>query len=60
MKTAKAPRPLAVMMPLALTLALAAAAEDPTIDVDGVWGISDQGTDGEGANCDRWAYGTGW
>ena len=49
------------MMALALplTLALTAAVQDPTVDVDGVWGISDQGTEGEGANCDRWATGPG-
>ncbi len=58
---AKAPRRLAVMLllALALPLTLAAAAPNPTVDVDGVWGISDQGTDGEGANCDRWATGPG-
>ncbi len=55
-------RPAAVMLlalaPL-LPLRLAAAAQAPTLDADGVWGISDQGTDGEGANCDRWATGPG-
>ena len=54
---AKALGLLAAMMPLALalplTLALAAAATAPT--VDGVWGISEQGTGGQGASCDRWA-----
>jgi hypothetical protein len=29
------------------------------VDVDGVWGVSEQGTAGEGANCDRWASGRG-
>jgi len=51
----------ATMMLLALalppTLASAAPTSDHAVDVDGVWGISDQGTDGEGANCDRWATG---
>ncbi len=60
---ANAPRLLAVMVLLALalplTLALAAAAPDPTVDVDGVWGISEEGTDKQGANCDRWASGWG-
>ena len=53
----------AVMMLLALalplTLALAAPTPDPTVDVDGVWGISEQGTGGQGASCDRWATGPG-
>ena len=48
---------LALALPL--TLALAAAAQDPTVDVDGVWGISEEGTDKQGANCDRWASGWG-
>jgi len=56
---------LAVMM--VLTLALASCQANPPavvepnahIDVTGVWGISDPGTDGEGANCDRWATGPG-
>ena len=48
---------LALALPL--TLALAAAAPDPTVDVDGVWGIPEEGTDREGANCDRWASGWG-
>jgi hypothetical protein len=60
---AKAPRLLAVMMPLVLALFLAiaptAAAADATFDADGVWGISEQGTDGQGASCDRWATGPG-
>ena len=60
---AKALRRLAVMTLLALalplTLSLAAAAQDPTVDVDGVWGISEEGTDKQGANCDRWASGWG-
>lgn len=29
------------------------------LDNDGVWGIPDEGTDGQGANCDRWATGPG-
>ncbi len=56
---------LAVMM--VLTLALASCQANPPVvagphagvDVDGVWGISDPGTGGEGANCDRWATGPG-
>ncbi len=48
---------LALALPL--TLALATAAPDPTVDVDGVWGISEQGTGGQGASCDRWATGPG-
>ncbi len=44
---------------LSLTLGVAGAAQDAIVDVDGVWGISDPGTDGEGANCDRWATGPG-
>ena len=51
---------LAVAMMLTLVLlltgALATGAED-SVDVDGVWGISEQGTAGEGINCDRWASG---
>jgi hypothetical protein len=23
------------------------------VDINGVWGIPDEGTDGQGANCDR-------
>ncbi len=41
---------------LLLTGALANGVEDG-VDVDGVWGISEQGTAGEGINCDRWASG---
>lgn len=54
---------LAVMM--GLTLALASClASSPSVEglqvhVDGVWGIPDQGTEGEGANCDRWGTGPG-
>ncbi len=48
-----------VALALPLTLASAAPTSDHTVDVDGVWGISDEGTDGEGANCDRWATGPG-
>ena len=46
---------------LPLTLALAAATQDSTVDVDvdGVWGIPEEGTDKQGANCDRWASGWG-
>ena len=29
------------------------------VDVDGVWAVSEKGTPGEGANCDRWASGQG-
>ncbi len=54
---------LAVMILLALALPLgmapAAAASDVTFDADGVWGISEQGTDEQGASCDRWATGPG-
>ncbi len=55
----------AVTMVLTLALAIclanssAIAAQDPTVDVDGVWGISEEGTDKQGANCDRWASGWG-
>ena len=35
------------------------AAPHGNIDVDGVWGIPEQGTDREGANFDRWATGPG-
>ncbi len=39
---------------------LSAATQDRlAVDIDGVWGIPDQGTDGQGANCDRWATGPG-
>ena len=62
---AKVQELMAVMM--TLTLALASCQANPPavtgpharVDVDGVWGISDPGTDGEGANCDRWATGPG-
>lgn len=47
---------LAMIFPLASGLA---AGTEHTVDVDGVWGISEQGTAGEGANCDRWASGWG-
>jgi hypothetical protein len=40
-----------------LMFSMASKAAD--IDVDGVWGISEQGTDKQGANCDRWASGWG-
>jgi hypothetical protein len=61
--TAKALGLLAVMTWLALTLPLeiapAVAAPGATFDADGVWGISEQGTDKQGASCDRWATGPG-
>jgi len=44
------------MLVLLLSASLATGAED-SVDVDGVWGISEQGTAGEGINCDRWASG---
>lgn len=47
---------IAIMLVLLLSSALATGAED-SVDVDGVWGISEQGTAGEGINCDRWASG---
>ena len=54
---------LAVMM--VLTGALAGCHANPPavvglhvhVDVDGVWGIPEQGTDRQGANFDRWATG---
>lgn len=56
-------RQQAITMLLALVLPLAnapaAAAQGTNVDVDGVWGVSDLGTDGEGANRDRWATGPG-
>jgi hypothetical protein len=61
--TAKALGLLAVMTLLALTLPLeiapAVAAPGATFDADGVWGISEQGTEKQGASCDRWATGPG-
>jgi hypothetical protein len=56
---------LAEMM--VLTLALAGCQANPpavvgphvNVDVDGAWGIPEQGTDKQGANCDRWATGPG-
>ena len=56
---------LAVMM--VLTLALAGCQGNPpavvgphvNVDIDGVWGIPEQGTDKQGANFDRWATGPG-
>jgi len=58
---ASAPRRLTdtllLALALPLTLSPAAFAQDQNVDIDGVWGIPDQGTDGEGANCDRWATG---
>lgn len=42
-----------------LILPLANVAADVKVDVDGVWGISEQGTDSQGVNCDRWASGWG-
>lgn len=56
---------LTVMMLLTLALSIyladsaAVAAEDLTVNVDGVWGIPEEGTDNEGASCDRWASGPG-
>ncbi len=53
----KVPGLLAVIM--VLTLALAGcqanppAVVGPHVDVDGVWGIPEQGTDKQGANFDR-------
>ncbi len=44
---------------IALAIAPAASAQNPIVDVDGVWGISEQGTAGQGASCDRWATGPG-
>jgi hypothetical protein len=47
---------------LALIFAMSGALAAETghsVDVDGFWGVSEQGTDGEGANCDRWASGRG-
>jgi len=49
---------LLTLVPL-LPLPLATAAQAPTLATDGVWGISEQGRDGEGANCDRWGTGPG-
>lgn len=49
-----------------LTLALAigllnspvtAAPDELSVNIDGVWGIAEEGTDKEGVNCDRWATG---
>ena len=37
----------------------AATQDRVPVDIDGVWGMPDQGTDGQGANCDRWATGPG-
>jgi len=48
---------LTILLALALPPALAAATPALTVNTDGVWGVPDQGTDGEGANCDRWATG---
>ena len=51
------------MVALTLTLLIcledssAVAAQELTVDVDGVWGIPEQGTDKQGANFDRWATG---
>jgi hypothetical protein len=60
---ARALRLLAFLMLLSLALppapAMPAAAHDLIVDVHGAWGISELGTDGEGANCDRWAAGPG-
>lgn len=47
---------LVLVFPLASPLA---AGAEKTVNVDGVWGISEEGTAGEGANCDRWASGQG-
>ncbi len=44
---------------LASCLANSPAVVGPQVHVDGLWGIPDQGTDGQGANCDRWATGPG-
>lgn len=51
--------PMLLALALPLANAPAAAAQGTNVDVDGVWGVSDLGTDGEGANCDRWATGPG-
>jgi hypothetical protein len=50
---------LTLAFPICLANSSAVAAQDTTVDVDGVWGIPDQGTDGQGASCDRWATGPG-
>jgi len=56
---------LTIMMTLALLLTIthenpsALARQGLTVDIDGVWGIPEEGTDKEGANCDRWATGPG-
>jgi hypothetical protein len=47
---------LALSIPLAHTVA---AGSESVVNIDGVWGISEQGTAGEGINCDRWASGRG-
>ena len=52
---------------MVLTLALAGCQANPpavvgphvNVDIDGVWGIPEQGTDKQGANCDRWVSGPG-
>ncbi len=60
-QNAKVTELLAVMMALTLPICLAnspaVAAQDSTGDVDGVWGIPEEGTDKQGANCDCWATG---
>lgn len=50
---------LAITTLSALMFSLAGKAAEVKVDVDGIWGISEQGTDKEGANCDRWASGWG-
>ena len=56
---------LTIMMVLTLAFAgcqansRALVAPHGNIDIDGVWGIPEQGTDREGANFDRWATGPG-
>lgn len=48
---------LTILLALALPPELVAETPVLTVDTDGVWGVADQGTDAEGANCDRWATG---
>jgi len=52
-------RLLAITTISALIFSLSSKAAEVNVDIDGVWGVSEQGTDEQGANCDRWASGWG-
>jgi hypothetical protein len=50
---------LAITTLSVLMFSQASRATEVKVDIDGTWGISEQGTPEQGANCDRWASGWG-